>query len=139
MPTESPGRWPYGPSTPAVRRFLQRFAALDAAAWDSAAAAFHAAERTPAFATADQALALAIERSGRVGERDAVIGPLLQLVRPATDGAAATPDDEHPVAAAALGAVLALVVHDVLDAGAFRVLYAPFEPLISVETVLDRP
>src|SRR6478672_11199473 len=113
MPTESPGRWPYGPSTPAVRRFLQRFAALDAAAAD-----FHAAERTPAFATADQALALAIERSGRVAERDAVLGPLLQLVRPAGGEAGA----EHPVAAAALGAVLALVVRDVMDAGAFRVL-----------------
>jgi hypothetical protein len=132
MPTESPGRWPYGPSTPTVRRFLQRFAALDAAAWDTAAADFHAAERTPAFASADQALALAIERSGRVAERDAVLGPLLQLVRPA----GGEPATEHPVAAAALGAVLALVVHDVMDAGAFRVLYAPFATLIPLDSVL---
>jgi hypothetical protein len=132
MPTESPGRWPYGPSTPAVRRFLQRFAALDPAAWDAAAAAFHAAERTPAFATADQALALAIERSGRVAERDAVLGPLLQLVRPAGGEAGG----EHPVAAAALGAVLALVVHDVMDEGAFRALYAPFATLIPVDHLL---
>jgi hypothetical protein len=134
MASPTPGRWAYGPNTPAVRRFLQRFAALDAAAWDGAAAAFHAAETTPAFASADQALGLAIERSGRGAERDAVLGPLLQLVRREPADASS----EHPVAAAALGALLALVVADVLDEGALRVLYEPFERLVPI-TSLDEP
>ena len=131
MPSDAPGRWPYGPNTPAIRRFLQRFAALDPAAWASAAAAFEVAERTRQLAIADQALARAIEGTDRTAERDAVLGPLLQLVRGAAGG------DEHPVAAAALAATLALVVADVLDEGAFRVLYAPFETLVPVEALTD--
>jgi hypothetical protein len=129
---ESPGRWPYGPNTPAVRRFLQRFAALDAGQWDAAAAAFEAAERTPAYTAADRALAAAITRADRARERDAVIGPLLQIARPA--GGA---PDPHPVAAAALAAVLALLARDALDDHTFAVLYAPFADLVPVPTLGD--
>jgi hypothetical protein len=134
MTTQSMGPRPYGPNTPAVRRFLQRLAALAESDWAAAADAFAASEGTSAFASADQALAIAIERSGRAADRDAVLGPLLQLVRrPATEPAAEPV--EHPVAAAALGAVLALVVHDVLDEGAFGVLYAPFTTLVPLDAL----
>jgi hypothetical protein len=117
-------RWPYGPNTPAVRRFLQHFAALDAGQWADAATAFAEIERTPGYRGADQALAGAIERSGRTDERDAVLRPLLQIVR-AGDG-----DEPHPVAAAALAAALALLMRDVLDARTFATLYAPFADAI---------
>jgi len=122
---------PYGTNTPAVRRFLQRFAALDSQQWAEAATAFETLERTPEFMAADRALGLAIERSDLVAARDAVVGPLLQLVRPA-DGDAST---VHPVAAAALSALLALVARDVLDATTFATLYRAFDALVPLEAL----
>jgi hypothetical protein len=123
-------RLPYGPNTPAVRRFLQRFAALDARQWDEAAAAFAALEGTPRFRAADRALGLAIERTGRTTERDAVVGPLLRIARPA-EGT----DEPPPVAAAALAAVLALLMRDVLDEPTFAALYAPFAALVWIDAL----
>jgi hypothetical protein len=122
---------PYGPNTAAVRRFLQRFAALSPAQWEEAAAAFAEIERTRRFATADLALAGAIERLGRDRERDAVVGPILQITRSA-DGEGGEP---HAVAAAALAAALALVARDVLDESDFATLYAPFAPLVWVDAL----
>ena len=116
---------PYGPNTAAVRRFLQRFAALDARQWDEAAATFGSLETTPRFRSADRALGTAIERTQRTRERDAVLGPLLQIARPAEGS-----DEPPPVAAAALAAALALVMRDVLDDATFATLYAPFAPLV---------
>jgi hypothetical protein len=127
---EPSGHWPYGPNTPVVRRFLQRFAALDAAQWDAAATAFEAVERTPAYSAADRALATAITRADRARERDAVVGPLLQIVRPAGGSG-----DPHPVAAAALAAVLALVARDALEPQTFRTLYGPFEQLVPIASL----
>ena len=131
---------PYGPQTPAVRRFLQRFAALSAADWDAAVEAYAAAAVTAAYTAADRDLARAVERAGRTGERDAVLGPLAQLVRVDADPLHAPVDGEppvamHRVAEAALAALLALVVRDVLPPRAFAVLYAPFEAMIPARTL----
>ncbi|MBV9879481.1 MAG: hypothetical protein JO180_03250 [Gemmatirosa sp.] len=118
---------PYGPHTRIVRRFLQRFAALDDAQWLTAAAAFEALEGTRTFTAAETALATAVERAGLAAARDAVVGPLLQIVRGADGG------EEHPVAAAALGAALALVAADSIAERDFDTLYGPFAALVPVE------
>jgi hypothetical protein len=143
-PLPDPGGLPYGPNTPAVRRFLQRFAALRPSEWDAAGRRYEAAQASPAFAAADRALAQAVERAGRTAERDAVVGPLVQLVRDAPrpsrpagdagaggDGLALLP----PVAEAALAALLALVVRDVLAEPAFATLYAPFTTLVPLDAL----
>ena len=111
---------PYGPNTRAVRRFLQRFAALGDVQWHDAAQSLDAVEATPRYRAADRALGMSVERTGRGAERDAVVGPLLQLVR----------DPAHAVAPAALGAVLALMMRDVLSDADFETLYRPFAELI---------
>jgi hypothetical protein len=108
-----------------VRRFLQYFAALAPADWDAAAATFGALERTPRFVAADAALGTAIERADRVAQRDAVVGPLLQLVR-----AGESTDELHPVAPAALAALLALVARDLLDGPTFATLTEPFAEVV---------
>lgn len=131
LPPGGPPSAPYGPNTRVIRRFLQRFAALDSASWDRAADLFAEREGTRPFAVADQALGLTIERAGRTVERDAVLGPVLQLVR-LPDGTG-----DHPVAAAVLGAVLALLVQDIIDDGAFGVLYEPFAAPIPIESLFD--
>ncbi|AHG91234.1 hypothetical protein J421_3697 [Gemmatirosa kalamazoonensis] len=121
---------PYGPNTPAIRRFLQRFAALGEAEWDAAAATFATLEPTRRFAAADRALADVVERLDRTRERDAVVGPILQITRPR--GASGEP---HPVAAAALAAALGLLVRDALPEPDFATLYAPFASLIWVDAL----
>ena len=130
---------PYGPNTRSVRRFLQRFAALDADQWAAAATAFAALERTPRLAAADRALAAAITRADRVRERDAVVGPLLQITRaptaPDASADAAAEPEPHAVAAPALAATLALVARDVLDEETFATLYAPFASLIWLDAL----
>ncbi len=122
---------PYGPHTAAVRRFLQRVAALDAAAWGRVAADFERIERTAPYASADRALESAVQRADRTAARDAVVGPIVALTRPA-DG-----NEPHPVAAAVLAAALALVVRDVLDPGAFGTLYGAFAGVIPVGALDD--
>jgi hypothetical protein len=132
--TESSERWPYGPNTQAVRRFLQRFAALAPDEWAGAAERFAAAEGTPRFRRADRALATAVGAAGREGERDAALRPLAELLRRGERGAADGEEGElDPVAAAAVAAVLALVMRDVLTADTFDDLYAPFAELIPLE------
>lgn len=140
IPEPSPSAAPYGPNTPAVRRFLQRFAALRPADWDRAARAYAAADGTAALTAADRALAQAVERAGRASERDAVVGPLVQLVRdvplaPTVPGGDAALPLLPPVAEAALAALLALVMRDVLPARAFDTLYAPFADLVPVASL----
>ena len=140
-PVPEPGGNPYGPNTPAVRRFLQRFAALRPAEWAAAVRRYEEAQGTAAFAAADRALGQAVERTGRTAERDAVVGPLAQVVRdaphrphgggPPDDGLALLP----PVAEAALAALLALVVRDVLPPRAFDALYEPFAELVPVDAL----
>jgi hypothetical protein len=133
------GAQPYGPNTTAVRRFLQRLAALPAEEWDAAAAEWAQAAGSVAVQRADRALQAVIERAGREGERDAALGPLLQLVR-LPDPPGHGPDDPPPLAAVAepaAAAVLALVARDLLPAAAFDALYAPFARRIPT-AALDR-
>ncbi len=128
---------PYGPGTPAVRRFLVQLAGLGAVAREQVVARYAASSRTSAYAAAETALGDAIERSGRTDARDALAGPLLQLVRRAD--AADSPDDElaalDPIAEPALAALLALIVADLLPRDTVALLYAPFDDVIPYGTV----
>ena len=98
---------------------------------------------SPEYQAAERQLGIAIARSGREGERDALGGPLLQLVR-ADESSSASPDDAdspqtpganarllRPIAEPALAAVLAIVMQDVLSAALVTRLYAPFEGSIA--------
>ncbi len=131
------GPLPYGPQTLAIRRFLQRLAALPAGDWTAATAAYDALQGTGRFAAADRALSAAVARTQREPERDAALGPLAQLLRmPGAPDAPPTDDAPlAPVAEAALAATLALLVRDVLPATAFATLYAPFADRIPVDTL----
>jgi hypothetical protein len=128
-------RWPYGPNTAAVRRFLQRLAALAPDEWAAATQAFSVAEGTPAFRRADRALAAAVPAAGREAERDAALRPLTQLLRAGDDaaGPGGPGADFDPIAPAAVAAVLGLVMRDVLAQDAFETLYGPFRELIPIE------
>jgi hypothetical protein len=143
-----PESQPYGPNGAAVRRFLQRFAALRPAEWQQAADAFERLQGTRAFGGADRALAAAVAAAGREDARDAVLGPLAQLVRLPSAPVEAAPDAGadaadavtlHPVAEAALAALLALVVRDVLSASALATLYSPFDALVPIASLDETP
>jgi hypothetical protein len=130
---------PYGPNTPAVRRFLQRLAARSAADCATAARAYLGLQGSASFRAADRALGEAIEKSERTDARDAVVGPIVQLVSghaeklaSDVDAAAVTTDD---IAEAALAAALAIMVGDVIPADAFEVLYRPFAGIIPIEEI----
>ena len=91
---------------------------------------------TPAWHAAETALATAIERSGREPQRDALSGPLLQLVRrpDRPDAPPASADEAlatlEPIAEPALAALMALLVQDLLGEAYVRTLYAPFAEII---------
>ena len=133
---------PYGPNTPAVRRFLQRLAGKPASDCITAARSYIALQETPDFRTADRALGHALESSGRTDARDAIVGPIVQLM----SGHAAKLDADitggltvDDLAEAALAAALGLIVGDVIPAPVLEVLYEPFAaiiPLADVETDL---
>ena len=137
-----PAGSPYGPATAAIRRFLVRLAALDANARDSVVERFAAVASSRAFATADAALAETIERSGRGDAQEALAGPLLQLVRRRDDSAPASivgaDGEDEPaldaLAEPALGALLALLVRDLLPPAHFRTLYGAFDVAIPADT-----
>jgi hypothetical protein len=129
---------PYGPNSALVRRFLQRFAALRPEEWVAAAAAYDHAQGSRSFAAADRALAAAIAGAGRDDARDAVLGPLAQLAQrsaPAGPADETAPPTLDPAAEAALAALLALIVRDLLPATAFAALYAPFATLIPLASL----
>jgi len=123
-------RQPYGPTTPAVRRFLVQLAALDSDAHGDVLSRFETVRNSHGFAAADGILGQTIERSGREDARDAVAGPLLQLVRFSDEA-----DDLDPIAEPALAALLALIVCDLLAESTFATLYMPFERAIPLATV----
>lgn len=142
------GTLPYGPNTVAIRRFLVRLAGLGTEARTQVTAAYAAQATTRAWVLAETALATAIERSGREPQRDALSGPLLQLVQRDANGAtdpaipAAASDDEDrvmetldPVAEPALAALLTLLVHDLLDSAQVARLLAPFDGVITLADV----
>lgn len=122
-------RFPYGPSTPLIRRFLVQLAALGPKSRVRVIERFAEESRTPRFARADTAVGELIERSGRTDARDAVAGPLLQLARGLDD------DALDPIAEPALAALLALLVRDLLPEIHFTALFASVEPEIPVATL----
>ena len=132
---------PYGPNTPAVRRFLQRLAGKPAADCATAARMYLSLQGTPVLIAADRAVGQAVESSGRTDARDAVVGPIIQLMNghagrlesePALSGVSL--DD---MAETALAAVLALIVGDIIAADALEVLYRPYAGIIPIEQIED--
>ena len=111
---------------------MERLSRLPPGDWVAAARVYATTWRDPAAAAADAALALAFEHTGRERARDALVGPLVQLARAAAGPAS---EEEEALAEVALAAALALVVHDVVSAGDFARLYAPFAELIPLATI----
>lgn len=134
---------PYGPNTASIRRFLVQLAGLGSTDKAAVVARHAQLSRTTAWEAAESLLATAIERSGREAHRDALSGPLLQLVRPA--GATATISEDEalaqldPVAEPALAALLALMVRDLLPAETEGALLAPFDGVVEVDSPTQPP
>lgn len=134
---------PYGPNTASIRRFLVQLAGLGSTDKAAVVARHAQLSRTTAWEVAESLLATAIERSGREAHRDALSGPLLQLVRPA--GATATISEDEalaqldPVAEPALAALLALMVRDLLPAETVGALLAPFDGVVEVDSPTQPP
>ncbi len=125
---------PYGPNTRAVRRFLQRLAAEPAGTCVAAAKSYRTLLRNPAMIVADRRLGEAIESAKREPARDAVVGPLVQLIHSygtSFEGADVITIDD--AAEAALGAALALVARDLIPPESFEILYRPFADVIPAE------
>ena len=143
VPDTMPTGAPYGPNTPRIRRFLQQLAGLGGHDRAGVVTRYATACAGPAWSAAERELATVIEGSGRGPLRDAVAGPLLQLVR-GPSGASAPSDavdplaSLDPIAEPALAAVLALLVEELLSAAARATLYGPVEPVIPRDT-LDLP
>ena len=129
-PVGMPTGTPYGPQTPQLRRFLQRVAGLGRDDAAGVVARYHTISRLPSWSAAERELAAAIEGSGRAPLRDAVAGPLLQLVRRSSAVAAEPLAAFDPIAEPALAAVLALLVEELLSPDALMTLYDPFEGVI---------
>lgn len=123
-----------------MRQFLVRLAGLGASARSEAVRRFNDLARTPAFLAAELRLAETIERAGRTDARDALAGPLLQLVRKSEAPSGELPVENEsdvdvlaqldPIAEPALAALLALLVADLLPQSTTDQLYAPFAELI---------
>ena len=129
------GSQPYGPETAAVRGFLVRLAGLGTVDRAAVVARYETIAATPAYDAADTRLGEVIARSGREQARDALSGPLMQLMkRPAPDTASAPEvGDEialEPIAEPALAALLALMVRDLLDDATVRLLTGAFSETI---------
>lgn len=128
---------PYGPGTASIRRFLVRLAGLGTLDRAQVVARYETQSRTRTWQAAEAVLATTVERSGREPQRDALSGPLLQLVRPS--GAVASVDEDEalaqldPVAEPALAALLALLVKDLLPEDMLTTLLEPFAGVITVD------
>lgn len=127
---------PYGPQTAAVRSFLVRLAGLGSADREAVVARHTAIARSRAYEAADTLLGELVTRSGREEARDALSGPLMQLVkRPADPNAHHETDDEialEPIAEPALAALLALMVRDLIDPASLRLLTDAFSDTLPI-------
>jgi hypothetical protein len=128
---------PYGPQTTAVRRFLQQLAGLSAVDRAQVVERYIARSSEHGWSRAERALGEAMVRGDREAARDALSGPLMQLVR---NPSAAPTDDEaialaalDPIAEPALAALLALVVRDLLAPDEVALLLSPFAALVTLE------
>ena len=133
---------PYGPATVAIRRFLQRLAALDANAERDVVRHYEALSATDEFRRAELAMAMAVAEAGRVAERDSIAGPLIQIVRTRESQSDElvqqiniSANNLRPIAEPALGAILALLMRDTLTATQMQILYEPFASLIRIDTL----
>jgi len=130
---------PYGPNTAAVRRFLQRLAGKPASDCITAARTYLSLQGTTDLVAADRTLGHALETSGRTDARDAIVGPIVQLMtghadkHGIADGTVGVTVDD--MAECALGAALGLIVGDVIPASMLEVLYRPFAGLIPLEDI----
>jgi hypothetical protein len=129
------GAQPYGPETAAVRRFLVRLAGLGATDSATVVARYETIAATRAYEAADARLGEVITRSGRDEARDALSGPLLQLVKRPTPDVSPAADAEadialDPIAEPALAALLALMVRDLLDDATVQLLTYAFADTI---------
>jgi hypothetical protein len=145
----SPAALPYGPNTDAVRRLLQRLAAAPADDWARAARLYEGLARTARFAAAERALATAVSGAGRERERDAVVGPVVQISADAArrvgrvargdapDGAPSDESDESAdrFAEPALAAALAVISRDVLSPEDFETLYSAVSWAVPVKEI----
>lgn len=151
-------RSPYGPATSLVRRFLVQLADLDCGLHADAVSNYQSESSTKRWQRAELVLAAVMKRSGRDDAREALSGPLLQLLRlPEDEIPAELPGDSEqqaqgdgpessgvdsaiaaldPIAEPALAAVLAVMVHDLLDEESFSTLYSPLARAIPFETLL---
>lgn len=126
---------PYGPNTPAVRRFLVDFAGLSQSDRANVVARYTQLSADNAWQQAERELGRVIVASGRESAQQALAGPLMQLVRRAAPAAAAdSAQDEAPelddVAEAALAALLTLLAQDLLSVEQRRTLLAPFADVL---------
>lgn len=134
-PAGPPGTLPYGPQSAAIRAFLVHLAGLGAGDRARVVDAHARLAETRPWMVAERQLAETMAASDRDNYREALGGPLLQLVRRPGQ---ATPDDTEalaaldPVAEPALAALLALLVRDLLPADATRTLLSPFDGVIAV-------
>ena len=126
---------PYGPETAAVRGLLVRLAGLGATDRAAIVARYETIAATRAYEAADTHLGEVIARSGREQARDALSGPLLQLMkrRVADTDTPSVVGDEialEPIAEPALAALLALMVRDLLDDATVRLLTEAFSDIL---------
>lgn len=132
---------PYGPNTAMVRRFLQRLAGKPVGDCVAAARAYLSLQSAPEFASVDRALGAAIDGADRGDARDAVVGPIVQLMgthseRLSQGETAGIGADD--LAEAALAAALALIARDLLPEPTFELLYGPYRGLIPLDELGDR-
>ena len=121
-----------------MRHFLQRLARQPAIAWLAAARQYAERRDTPTVRRADRALGQVIDGHGRARERDALVGPVLQMARSAVPAPMGESDDDETLermAEPALAAALALLVEDLLAAEHVAALYAPFAQAIPLDTL----
>ena len=123
---------PYGPATPKVRGFLVQLAGLGADARREIVGRHEGIAPTSAYAAAEALLGETIERSGRTDARDALAGPLLQLVRRSGEIAEGL-DALDPIAEPALAALLAILVEDLMPGEQTALLYTPFQSVMPYE------
>ena len=127
----------YGPATPAIRQFLLQLSGLGDVARDDVVQRHATCATSPAYISAEVTLGETVEFAGRTDARDALAGPLLQLVRTGD----ATPNDLEPltslapIAEPALAALLALLVADLLPSDVVETLYAPFADALPFSTL----
>jgi hypothetical protein len=136
-----PAPLPYGPQSATVRALLVQLAGLGETDRARVVAAHAARCTTREWIAAERQLAETMARSDRDGFREALSGPLLQLVR-RPDAPASPADDEaldtlDPVAEPALAALLALMVQDLLPPAMVRTLCAPFGDVVDAEVLAD--